>query len=294
MVGIRETKQDKIVRWVSMFFITFLAIACLYPYLNVVAKSFSGADVVNAGKVNGIFPKNFSTESYGLVFRSSRFFSSFRNTVFVTIVGNVLNLAFTIFVAYAVSRKDLPGGRIIMLLYIITMLFSGGLIPTYVVVIGAGMRNSLWSLIIPTLVVPFNLVLMRNFFATIPYSLEESAMMDGAGHFTVLFKIIVPLAMPSIATIALFCAVSQWNTYFNALMYIDDRSKAILQIYLRELMMSVQDAERNGVIDELSMNTATQSMQGAAVFASTLPIIIVYPFLQRYFVKGMTLGAVKE
>jgi putative aldouronate transport system permease protein len=135
---------------------------------------------------------------------------------------------------------------------------------------------------------------MRSFFATIPDSLEESAMIDGADPFRVLFKIIIPLAMPSIATITLFCAVGYWNSYFNAMIYIDSRNLSTLQIYLRELLMNLEDAERSGIIDELAGSLANDSLRGAAVFASTLPIIIVYPFLQKYFVKGVTLGAVKE
>jgi putative aldouronate transport system permease protein len=289
-----ETAQDRWVRWVSLFMITLLAAACLYPYLNVVAKSLSSADAVNTGKVTGILPVGFTAAAYDIVFKSYRFMGALKNTVFVTVVGTVLNVTLTIFVSFAVSRRELPGRKLIMLLYVITMLFSGGLIPTYIVVIRAGLRNSLWSLIIPTLVSTFNVVLMRNFFATIPYSLEESAMMDGAGHFTVLFRIIVPLSMPSIASITLFCAVGYWNSYFNALMYIDDRGKDTLQIYLRDLLMTLQDAERSGIVDELIQSMPNEAMRGAAVFASTLPIICVYPFLQRYFVKGMTLGAVKE
>ena len=295
VAGVKETVQDRIVRWVCNIMITLLAVACVYPYLNVVAKSFSNAEAIMSGQVNGILPVGFNIRSYLMLFtQSTRFFSALWNTVFITVVGTLFNLILTIFVAFAVSRKNLPGGRLIMLLYIITMLFGGGLIPTYLVVIGAGLRNSLWALIIPGLVGGFNVVLMRNYFMTIPASLEESAMMDGANHFTILFKLIIPLSMASISCIALFCAVGYWNSYFGALIYIDDRNKQVLQIYLRDMMMSIQDAERSGIIDEFMLNLPNAAMQGATVFASTLPIICLYPFLQRYFVKGMTLGAVKE
>jgi putative aldouronate transport system permease protein len=291
---IAETREDAVIRWISYFMITLLAVVCLYPYLNIIAKSFSSAEAVNRGKVNGVWPVDFTTEAYGMVFNSNRFTGSFMNTVFVTITGTFLNISLTTFVAFAVTRKNLSGKKIIMFLYIFSMLFSGGMIPTYLVVVGAGLRNSLWSLILPGLVSPFNLVLMRSFFVTIPSSLEESAMIDGADPIRVLFKIIIPLAMPSIATITLFCAVGYWNTYFNAMLYIDSRSLATLQIYLRELMMNLADAERSGIIDDLADALASDSLRGAAVFASTLPIIAVYPFLQKYFVKGITLGAVKE
>jgi putative aldouronate transport system permease protein len=244
--------------------------------------------------VNGIFPKEFSTESYGMVFQSSRFTNAFFVTVYVTVMGTFVNTLLTIFTAFAISRKNLPGRRLIMFLFVFSMLFSGGMIPTYLVVVSAGLRNNLWSLIIPGLVSPFNLILMRSFFDAIPGSLEESALIDGADHFRVLFRIIIPLSMPSIATITLFNAVGYWNSYFNAMMYIDRRNLATLQIYLRELLMSLRDVERSEMIDSLIGMVANDSLRGAAVFASTLPIIIVYPFLQRYFVKGMILGAVKE
>jgi putative aldouronate transport system permease protein len=291
---IAEDAEDIIVKLVSYVFITLLGVVCLYPYLNVVAKSFSSSDVVNRGLVNGIFPKDFSTESYGMVFNSSRFVNAFMVTVYVTLAGTFVNTLLTIFTAFTVSRKNLPGSRLIMFLFIFSMLFSGGMIPTFLVVVGAGLRNNLWSLIIPGLVSPFNLILMRSFFDTIPASLEESALMDGADPFKVLFRIIIPLSMPSIATIVLFIAVGYWNTYLGAMIYIDKRDLATLQIYLRELMLSLRDVERSGAIDDLIGLIANDSLRGAAVFASTLPIIIVYPFLQKYFVKGMILGAVKE
>jgi putative aldouronate transport system permease protein len=292
--GIAETTEDIIVRWFSNIMITILAVICLYPYVNIIAKSFSSSGMVNRGLVNGIFPKEFTLESYKLVLNSNRFVNAFFVSVYVTFFGTLTNTVLTVFMAFVVSRKKLPGSRFIMFLYIFSMLFHGGLIPTYLVVVGAGLRNSLWALIIPGLVSPFNLILMRTYFNTIPPSLEESALIDGASHFTVLFRIIIPLALPSIATITLFCAVAYWNTYFSAMIYIDSRNLATLQIYLRELMMNMQDAERSGFIDMLMQEVSNDSLRGAAVFASTLPIILVYPFLQKYFVKGMTLGAVKE
>ena len=293
-INISETAEDLIIRWFSNIMITLLAVVCLYPYINVIAKSFSSSEMVNRGLVTGIIPKEFSLESYKLVLNSSRFVNAFMVSVYVTVFGTLTNTVLTIFMAFAVSRKNLPGGKIIMFLFIFSMLFSGGLIPTYLVVVGAGLRNNLWALIIPGLVSPFNLILMRTYFSTIPSSLEESALIDGADHITVLFRIIIPLTLASTATITLFNAVGYWNTYFNAMIYIDSRNLATLQIYLRELMMSMRDAERSGFIDSLMFEVANESLRGAAVLASTLPIILVYPFLQKYFVKGMTLGAVKE
>jgi putative aldouronate transport system permease protein len=285
--------SDKAILWISSVVITILAILCVYPYLNVIAKSFSSPLPVISGEVVGIWPVDFTTESYQLMFLSSRFVRSFGNTVFVTIIGTALNLVMTIMVAYGVTRKNLPGRKLIMILYIITMVFTGGLIPTYLIVVGAGLRNTLWALIIPTLVSPFNLVLMRNFMNGIPGAISESATIDGANHFTMLFRIIIPLSLPSIATIALFLAVSYWNSYFQALIYIDDRTVQTLQLYLHDIMMNIQDAERNGILDETTRDLSNDSLRGAAIFCSTIPIICVYPFLQKYYVKGVRLGAVK-
>lgn len=276
------------------FMITLLAVICLYPYLNIMAKSFSGAEQVLSGKVMGILPKGLNFEAYAMTIKSERFISSAGNTVFITVAGTFLNVMLTYFVAYATSRKNLPGVKLIMTLYIITMLFGGGMIPTYFVIINASLRNSLWSLIIPGLVVPYNLILMRNYMAALPVELEESASIDGASQWTVMFKIILPLTLPSIATIVLFCAVSQWNSYFNALLYIDDRSKTVLQQYMRELLASIGDTERTGGdVREMMRGMPTETVRAACVVCATLPILLVYPFLQKYYIKGMTLGAVK-
>ena len=285
--------SDKTILWVSNIVITILAVLCVYPYLNVIAKSFSSPLPVISGEVIGIWPIGFTTQSYQLMFLSSRFVRSFGNTVFVTAIGTLFNLLMTIMVAYGVTRNNLPGRKLVMILYIITMVFTGGLIPTYLIVVGAGLRNTLWALIIPTLVSPFNLVLMRNFMNGIPGAISESATIDGANHFTMLFRIIIPLSLPSIATIALFLAVSYWNSYFQALIYIDDRTVQTLQLYLHDIMMNIQDAERNGILDETTRDLSNDSLRGAAIFCSTIPIICVYPFLQKYYVKGVRLGAVK-
>ena len=284
-------RDEAVIEWVSNLTLAFVIVICLYPFLNIVAKSFSSEGPIMAGEVY-LLPKGFNTVAYQIVLGSSRFWKSFESSVFITAVGTLLNVTLTSFVAYAISRKNLPGQKIITILYIFTMLFGGGLIPTYLVVTNSGLYNTLWALIIPGLVSPFNLILMRNYFYTIPESLEESAKMDGAGHFTVLFRIVIPLSLPSIATIALFCAVGYWNEYFGALIYISNRAIAPIQIYLREILLNASDADLNNM--DLIMTVAQEAVRGATVFVATLPILLVYPFLQKYYVQGMTLGAVKE
>lgn len=289
----REKIGDRAFLTICYIFITLLGLICLYPFLNVVAKSFSADEYVYAGKVLGIWPMGFNTKAYAYILNSQRYLITMANTVKITIVGTILNLAFTIFVAYAVSRKDMPGAKVIMFAYIFTMMFSGGMIPTYLAVSQIGLLDSHWSLILPGLVTAYNVILMRNYIEGLPGELEESATIDGASQMQLMFRIILPLTLPSLATIGLFCCVSYWNTYFNALIYINARNKATLQIYLREVLISTQTANMDSGMDELADIASSEGVQGACVVATALPIICVYPFLQKYYVKGMTLGAVK-
>ena len=289
-MSIRST-SEKIWDVFIYVFLLGVMLICIVPFLNVVAKSFSSEAHVLAGDVF-LWPKDFTLAAYEIVIGSGRFWTSFGNTVFITAVGTLLNTLLTIFAGYALSRKHLLGSGFFVFLFIFTMLFSGGMIPTYLVVKEAGLLNTLWAVIIPGLVAPFNLIIMRLYFYTIPDSLEESAKMDGAANIRILFSIMIPLAMPAIATIGLFYAVEYWNGYFDALIYINNRDLHPLQVYLREVIINAVDADLNNM--ERMMNVAQESVRGATVVAATLPILIVYPFLQKYFVKGVTLGAVKE
>jgi len=289
----KERLGDRAFVWMCYAVATIFGIICLYPFMNVVAKSFSSDEAIYAGKVLGIWPIGFNLNAYQYILNSQRYVITFLNTVKVTIIGTVLNLGLTVFVSYAVSRRDMPGSRVLMFLYIFTMMFGGGMIPTYLVISEAGLLNSHWSLILPGLVTGYNVVLMRNFVQGLPYELEESAQIDGATQFQTMTRIIMPLMLPSLATIGLFCAVGYWNSYFNVLIYINARDKALLQVYLREMLISTQNATLDSGLDELAAMANNEAVQGACVVATALPIIIVYPFLQKYYVKGMTVGAVK-
>jgi putative aldouronate transport system permease protein len=286
----RMTVGDLLFDSVNYLALIVVVVLCLFPYLNVVAKSLSRDVAVLAGDVF-LWPVDMSLNAYRVVLGSNRFMQSLLVSVGVAAVGTVINVCLTVVIAYIVSRNGIKGGQFISFLYIFTMLFSGGLIPTYLVVRNAGLVDSLWALIIPGLVAPFNMIILRNYFHAIPDSLEESAKIDGAGNIRILLSIMVPLALPSIATIALFYAVGYWNSYFDALIYINTRSFFPLQVYLRDIIMAADPKSMN--IDSL-MNVAQESVQGATVVASTVPILCVYPFLQRYFVKGVMLGAVKQ
>ncbi|WP_246067077.1 carbohydrate ABC transporter permease [Paenibacillus koleovorans] len=280
-----------IFEWVNYVLLTLVILACLIPVLNIAAKSLSDEASVMAGDVK-LWPVHFTTDAYGIVLGSQKFITSFRNSVLITIVGTLINVTLTVCTGYALSRSRLKGQKTIMMLYVFTMLFSAGIIPTYLVVKSVGLVNSLWALIIPGLVSPFNMIIVRLYFMNLPDSLEESGKIDGASNIRILVSIMVPLAMPVIATISLFCAVEYWNSYFEALMYINNSKLLPLQVFLREMIMNASDASNN--VDMLEqVNVSTESIRGATVVAATLPIVLVYPFLQRFFVKGVVLGAVK-
>lgn len=289
MKKIKKSGDDILFDTVNHILTVLVILACTLPFAHIIAKSLSNNTAVIAGKVL-FLPRGFNTDSYRIVFGSTRFLRSLGVSVYVTVIGTLLNTLMTTCVAYTVSRDRLRGRKAIMFLYVFSMLFNGGLIPTYLIVKATGLVNSLWALIIPTLVVPFNMIILRNYFWAIPNSLEESAKLDGASNVTILFRIMAPLAMPSIATIALFYGVTYWNSYFNALIYINDRMKFPLQVYLRDIITQSDSAMMNA---DLMMNIAQESVQGATVVAATVPILLVYPFLQRYFVSGMTVGSVK-
>lgn len=273
--------------------ITLLAIVCFYPVMNVVAKAFSNKTDVAAGRVVGIWPLHPTLDSFAYVVNSSRFITAIKNTVFVAVAASALHLFFTMLVAYAVSRRDFPFSRTLMFAYIFTMMFNGGMIPTYFAVKQAGLTDTLWAIILPNVVNAYYLVLMRNYIEGLPRELEEAALIDGASQVKFLWHVITPLCLPTLATTLLFVAVDAWNCYFNAVLYLSSRENVMLQVYLREILISIQTTEMSTLGDSALTGLPAECIQCACVVASTLPIVIVYPFLQKYYVKGLTLGAVK-
>ncbi|MDF2924139.1 MAG: transporter permease [Paenibacillaceae bacterium] len=268
-----------------------IAAGTLFPFLYIVGVSLTTqSEVLRRGIV--FIPEQPTLEAYRTVFRSFGIEQAYQVTLFRTIVGTLLNMVFTVIPAYVLSKRALPGRSTLLLLVVFTMLFSGGLIPTYIVIKSLGLINTIWSLIIPGLISVFNLVVIKGFFEQLPVELEESAKVDGAGELTTLLRIILPLSLPSIATIGLFYAVGHWNSYFDAVMYINDSNLLPLQVMLRNILLSVQfvNAESGLSEDQYVSSTAVQM---AAVIVSTLPILCVYPFIQKHFTKGVMLGAVK-
>ncbi|MHA6483465.1 carbohydrate ABC transporter permease [Paenibacillus sp. strain BS8-2] len=273
--------------------LVLLTIITLLPFLNVLAKSVSEEWAVISGKV-GVFPVGFQLDSMKFVVTSKNFLRSFGISVFITVAGTFLSLLITAISAYPLSKRRLPGISTIMLLFIFTMLFNGGIIPNYMLIRNLGLIDNVWSLILPALVSVFNLLVIKSYFEGLPESLEESARIDGARTFTVLFRILLPLSGPVLATIALFYAVSYWNEFFSAMIYINDPALKPLQLYLREVVLNAASATAGIELSQDDMmNLSADNIRSATVIASTIPILLLYPYLQKHFIKGVLIGSVK-
>ncbi|MEF3313562.1 carbohydrate ABC transporter permease [Paenibacillus sp. GYB004] len=264
----------------------------LFPFLHVLAQSLSSPHAVVSNQVT-IYPIDFQLEAYKLLLQDSAFYKAFGISVMRTVFGTAINMILTCLMAYSVSRRTLRGRGAVMAMVVFTMLFSGGMIPSFLLLKELSLLNTFGSLILPSAVSAFNLILMKNFFESIPESLEESAKIDGAGHWTILTRLFIPLSLPAIATLTLFYAVMHWNSYFDAVMYISNADLNPLQVYLRNLI--VQNESNIELTNNMGLFlVAPETLKAATIMASVLPMIILYPFLQKFFVKGVMLGAVKE
>ncbi|OCT13010.1 sugar ABC transporter permease [Paenibacillus pectinilyticus] len=267
-------------------------LATLLPLANILSKAISDESAVISGKV-GIFPIGFQLDTMKYVVSSSQFLHSIGVSILITVVGTVLAIVITALTAYPLSKRHLPGISIIMVLFIFTMMFNGGIIPNYLLMKKLHLINSLWSLMLPALISVFNMLVIKSYYESLPEALEESAKMDGARNFTILFRIILPLSVPVIATIALFYAVYFWNDFFNPMLYINDAGLKPLQLYLRDIVMDADSSSAvNKSVDDM-MNVSPEGIRAATVIASIIPMLLVYPYLQKHFVKGVLIGSVK-
>lgn len=277
-------------------FFVLLGLTTMFPFLNLIAKSLSSEEAVVSGRVT-LLPVDWQIGTYRYVMSQSLFLASFQVSVFVTVAGTLLALFMTTLAAYPLSKPRLRGRKWFILMYIFTMLFSGGLIPTYLLMQSLQLIDKLPVLFLPAMISVYNMLIIKNYFESLPDSLEESAKLDGAGNLTILWRITLPLSLPVLATIALFYAVAFWNDYFASLIYINTPENKPLQLYLKELFVSSSDtflqlgAHMNV---DAAMNTSPQAIQAASILLATVPILLVYPFLQKYFVKGVLVGSVKE
>ncbi|MCY9659204.1 carbohydrate ABC transporter permease [Paenibacillus chondroitinus] len=284
--------SEKCFDYINTVLLFLLMVLTVYPLLYVAFASVSDAGSLMGHK--GILwrPIGFSLDAYTNVFRNPMILKGYGNTLFVVLMGLALNITLTSFGAYALSRKSLQYRKPLMLFIIFTMFFSGGLIPLYLTVKGVGLVDSLWALIIPQAINTFNLILMKTAFEAIPDALEESAKMDGANDFVILFRIVLPLSMPVIAVMLLYYGVSHWNSWFNAMIFLQERSLYPLQLVLREILLQGEANANTGASDgDAAMLAAT--LKYATIIVATVPILFVYPFLQKYFVKGALIGAIK-
>jgi putative aldouronate transport system permease protein len=290
------SKSKKVKKMISLgtvlnyTILTIIVIICLYPFLNVIAYSLSSNRAVLSGKVT-FFPIEFQLDAYKDILHRGQIWTAMGTTILVTILGTSIGLILTIFAAYALSKDKLKGRKWMTWLILFTMYFSGGIIPTFLVVKNLGMFNHLTSLYLPSSVSVFNFIVMRTFFREIPKSLEEAAHLDGASDVQILTRIVLPLSLPIIATIGLFYAVSYWNDYFSALIYIQSPEKFTLQLRLRSLLYADELGAAGS--EGLGSQVMAESLKMACIVVGTIPILIVYPWLQKYFVKGVMLGAVK-
>lgn len=288
------TKGEKIFIVINYVFLTFLTLTTLFPLVNIIAMSLSSNRAIISGEVT-IFPVEFNIEAYRNVVSNGQIFPAMKNTVTVTVVGTLLCMFFTICASYALSKKELPFRKPIMGYILFTMLFNGGMIPSFLLVNKLHLVNSFWAIWLSGLVSVYNMIVMKTFFQGIPQSLEESAEIDGAGVIRILFRIVLPLSKPIIATIGLFYAVAFWNNYMDALIYLSKPEKYTLMVKLKQMLMAVSDEmKKSGMGTNETEQLTPETIKATSIVIATVPIMCVYPFLQKYFVKGVMIGSVKE
>lgn len=269
-------------------------VATLYPLYYIAIVSLSDGDAVLRGEV-GLVPVGFTLAAYRLVFRTTTVLQSLGNSVLYTTVGTLINLVMTALCAYPLARPRYSLRTVLTWMVTITMFFSGGLIPLYLLILELGLRNTIWSLVLPVAISPWNMFIMRTYFQGIPEDIYEAAMIDGANDLQTLFRVILPVAKPIVATLLLFYAVAHWNAWFHALLFLDDKAKLPIQLVLRSVVIQGQ-MEHAGYLMSSSEEEAMvvdQSLRYATIMVATLPILLVYPFVQKYFVQGVMIGAIK-
>lgn len=300
-IAVKETRGDKIFLACNYIYLIIALIIVLYPILYIVSASISDPKLVNSGEM-WLFPKGFTLEGYIRVFENPKIWSGYGNTILYTTVGTIVNLLVTLPAAYALSRSDFVGRKFFMGMFLVTMFFSGGLIPSYLLVKNLGLIDSMWALILPGAASVWNIIVARTFFqSTMPRELQEAAYIDGCTNMRLFIKIVLPLSAPIIAVMALFYGVGHWNSYFSALIYLNDEAKYPLQMILRQiLVLQEMSAETTGAAVSSSVAAAMNNkaeiaslIKYSVIIVSTLPIVAVYPFLQRYFVQGVMIGSVK-
>ena len=288
--AVRKTADEYVISGFSYLIVGVFALLCFVPILLVVIYSFTPYDLYLKNHFD-FFPSRLTLDAYRMVTNYRYIWTGYGNTLYITFFGSILSLIVLVLTGYPLSKKDLKGRNVYMTLWIITMFFSGGMIPNYFLIRTLGLLNNRWSLILPGLVSCYNLILMKNYIQGLPGSLEEAALIDGANDLVVLVRIVLPLSAPILATLGLFTAVGYWNSYFNAIMYMTKRANWPLQLVLRELLFESAVNEMTAMDERVSTPFL---LKMASIVVATVPIMCIYPFLQKYFMTGLALGGVKE
>lgn len=292
--GVRATREDRLFYLIVNLIVGAFMLVVLVPLINIVASSFSSPSAVSNGKVL-LWPVEFSLEGYETVFENKLIGTAYMNTFFYTIAGTLINLAMTMIAAYPLARRNVPFKGVFMFLFTFTMLFSGGTIPNYMLMIDLGFINTRWAMLLPGAISVYNMIIARTFIQNIPEELYEAASIDGCSDFRYFFEMVLPLSVTLLSVLTLYYAVGHWNAYFDAFLYLSDRELYPLQIILREILIA-NTINANEVVDDLTMS-AKQGMADllkySLIIVSSLPVLVLYPFVKKYFLKGVMIGALK-
>ncbi|SFS92456.1 carbohydrate ABC transporter permease [Paenibacillus sp. 453mf] len=286
-----RTLGGKMFSCVNFILLAVIALVTVLPFVHVVAGSFTTSAEMAAKKFV-LIPTDWSLDAYTFIFSTNTIFRAMLVSIGVTVIGTLFSMLITSLMAYGLSRRDLDGRKVIMFMVVFTMLFSGGMIPTFLVVKELGLIDTYAALILPSAISAFNMIILKNFFQNIPEGLEESAKIDGSNDFGILFRIVLPLSMPAIATISLFYAVTYWNTYMSAILYLNESKMWPIQVLLRQIVVLASGMDYSSELDS-SVPPPDQAVKMAVIVVATLPILLVYPFLQKHFAKGAMLGSIK-
>ena len=289
-----RSRGEKIFGVVNVVILLAVVFVTLYPFINIIAQSLSSEKYITLGKIN-LWPRGVNLDTYKVVVSDPMFWTNYKNTVVYTVIGTAISMILSTTFAYAISKRELKGRGLFIGIAVFTMFFSGGLIPTYVLVTGLGITNTIWAVVLPNAISVFNVLVMKSFFENMPRELEEAAAIDGLDTYGTLLRVVLPLSKAVIATMVLFYAVSMWNSWFQAFIYLDRSELFPVTIYLRNLIAGasgVQTAGANAAATDLTQISA--NIKAVTMVLTVLPILLVYPFIQRYFVSGVMLGSVKQ
>lgn len=293
MVG--NVNSDKVFSVVNYLFLLLILVIVLYPMVFVLSASVTEPEILLKGELR-LLPKGFTLDSYRRVLNNQDIMRGYLNTIKYTVIGTTVNVLMTIMAAYPLSRRDFVGRNVITALMVFTMFFSGGMIPTFLVVKGLGLYNTMWALILPSAVSVWNITIMRTYLQTnIPHEIQEAAMIDGCSNMDILVRIVLPLSVPIILVMMMFYAIGHWNSYFSALIYLTDRAKYPLQVVIREILLQNNLGDMATYVDEgvIRQMMLAEGIKYAVIVVANLPVFLIYPFIQKYFTKGIMLGGLK-